>query len=69
MYMYNSCFIIAIKYSMLVTNFNKKEWNTILAPALDATLNKSAMVAKFLCKVFYGLDLYDGMNIQHHYYR
>ena len=61
MYTYNSCFIKTIKYPMLVTNFNEKE--------LEATLNKSAMAAKFLHNVLYGPDLYKGMNIQHPYYK
>ena len=69
MYTYNSCFIKAIGYSMPVTNFSKKAWNTILAPVLRATLNKSAIVAKFPRKALYGPDLYEGMNIQHLYYK
>ena len=51
MYTYKTRFIKAIEYSMPVTNFSKKEWNTILAPVLEATLNKSAMAVKFPRKV------------------
>ena len=37
---------------MPVTNFTEKEWNTIMAPALQATLNKSVMAAKFPQNIF-----------------
>ena len=40
-----------------------------MAPALQATLNKSAMAAKFPRNVLYGPDLYEGMDIQHPYYQ
>ena len=39
--------------------------NTILPPALEVTLNKSAMVAKFPQNVLYCPNFYQGLNIQH----
>ena len=69
MYTYKACFLKAIEYSMPVTNFTEKEWNTIMAPALKATLNKSAMATNFPRDVLYGPDLYEGMDIQHPYYQ
>ena len=69
MYTYKACFLKAIEYSMPVTNFTEEEWNTIMAPALKATLNKSAMATNFPRDVLYGPDLYEGMDIQHPYYQ
>ena len=69
MYTYKACFLKAIEYSMPVTNFTEEEWNTIMAPALKATLNKSAMATNFPRDVLYGPDLYKGMDIQHPYYQ
>ena len=54
---------------MPVTYFTEREWNTIMAPALKATLNKSAMATNFPREVLYGPDLYEGMDIQHPYYQ
>ena len=36
-----------------------------MAPALQATLNKSTMATNFPRDVPYGPDLYEGMDIQH----
>ena len=68
MYTYNSCFLKSIEYSMIVTNFDSKKWNEIVAPALECSRNKSAMARKFRRGVLYGLDLYERLNIRHLYY-
>ena len=68
MYTYNACFFKSIKYSSIVTNFDSKKWNRIIAPALECSLNKSAMVRKFPRGILYGPELYEGLNIKHPYY-
>ena len=68
MYTYNACFLKSIEYSCIVTNFDSKKWNEILAPALENLLTKSAMARKFPRGVLYGPDLYEGLNIKHPYY-
>ena len=68
MYTYNSCFMKSIEYSWIVTNFDSRQWNEILAPALERSLNKSAMARKFPRGVLYGPELYEGLNIKHPYY-
>ena len=57
-----------IEYSMIAMNFDSKKRNEIVAPALECSLNKSAMVRKFPRGVLYGLNLYEGLNIRHPYY-
>ena len=53
---------------MIVTNFDSKKWNEIVAPALECSPNKSAMARKFPRGVLYRPDLYEGLNIKHPYY-
>ena len=53
---------------MIVTNFDSKKWNEIVAPALECSLNKSAMTRKFPRGFLYWPDLYEGLNIRHPYY-
>ena len=62
-------FLKSIEYSCIVTNFDSKKWNEILAPALENSLTKSAMARKCSRGVLYGPDLYEGLNIKHPYYR
>ena len=68
MYTYNASFLKSIKYSSIVTNFDSKKWNKIIAPALESSLNKSVMARKFPRGVLYGPNLYEGLNIKHTYY-
>ena len=53
---------------MIVTDFDSKKWNEIVAPALEYSLNKSVMARKFPQGVLYRPDLYEGLNIRHPYY-
>ena len=64
----NACFLKSIEYSCIVTNFDSKKWNEILAPALESSLTKNAMARKFPRGVLYGLELYEDLNIKHPYY-
>ena len=57
-----------IKYSSIITNFDSKKRNKIIAPALENSLNKSAMARKFPRGVLYGPDLCERLNIKHPYY-
>jgi hypothetical protein len=54
-----------MEYCMTTTNFSETEWNAILAPALENSLQKSGMTSKFPHPVLYGPDLYQGLNIYH----
>lgn len=63
MYTYNPYFLKGIEYSMSVTNFDKKRGNEVLAPALEDTLNISAMIDKFPQNVLYGPVSYKGLDI------
>ena len=65
LYTYNSCFMKSIEYCMTTTNFSESEWNTILAPALKYSLQKSGMSSNFPHNVLYGPSLYQGLNIKH----
>ena len=68
MYTYNAYFLKSVEYSCIVTNFDSKKRNEILAPVLESSLTKSAMAKTFPRGVLYSQNLYEGLNIKHPYY-
>ena len=53
---------------MPVTQFSEKQWNTIVAPALEPSLQKAGMAKNFPRDVFYVPDLYQGFQVMHPYF-
>ena len=54
LYTYSSSFLKSLEYPMEVTRFSKKEWNSIVWPALSASLHAAGMEARFPHTVLYG---------------
>ena len=65
LYTYNNSFMASMQYPMIATQFTEKEWNKIISPALQATLNSAGMAKTFPHKVLYGPELYQGMDMKH----
>jgi hypothetical protein len=53
---------------MIATQFTETEWNKIIQPALQATLNSAGMAKLFPRKVLYGPELYQGMDMKHPFF-
>ena len=68
LYTYNNSFMASIQYPMIATQFSEKEWNKIIQPALQATLNSAGLVKNFPHKVLYGPELYQGMDLKHPFF-
>ena len=68
LYTYNSSFTKTMEYAMSVTQFSEIEWNRIVAPALEPSLQKAGMSHFFPCSVFYDPDLYQGFQVMHPYF-
>ena len=58
LYTYNASFMKTMEYAMPVTQFSEVDWNQIVAPALEPSLQKAGMTATFPRSVLYGSDLY-----------
>jgi len=68
LYTYNASFMKTIEYAMPDTQFSEVDWNRIAAPALEPSLQKAGMVAKFPRRVLYRPDLYQGFQVTHPYF-
>jgi hypothetical protein len=66
--MHNNSFMASIQYPMIATQFSESEWNKIIRPALQATLNSAGMAKLFPRKVLYGPELYQGMDMKHPFF-
>ena len=47
LYTYNASFMKMMEYAMPVTQFSEVDWNRIVASALEPSLQKGGMAAKF----------------------
>ena len=63
LYTYNSSFMKTLEYPMIALGLSENEWNSVVLPALGATLNATGMAKTFPRKVLYGPDLYQGPAI------
>jgi hypothetical protein len=68
LYTYNNSFMASMQYPMIATQFSESEWNKIIRPALQATLNSAGMTKSFPRKVLYGPELYQGMDMKHPFF-
>ena len=68
LYTYNASFMKTMEYSMAVTQFSEAEWNSIVAPALQISLQKGGMSKHFLLAVFYGPEYYQCFHVMHPYF-
>ena len=53
-YTYNKCLMASLEYSLVVSDFTEKEWNTIVNKAKRKSLHKSHYSAYFPHDVLYG---------------
>ena len=57
-----------LEYLMEAINVTKKEWETIMSPALNCILSKLAINRKFPQKLVYAPTKFSGLGIKHPYY-
>jgi hypothetical protein len=68
LYTYNNSFMASMQYPIIATQFTETEWNKVIQPALQVTLNSAGMAKSFPRKVLYGLELYQGMDMKHPFF-
>ena len=68
LYTYNASFMKTMEYAMPVTQFSEVDWNKIVAPVLEPSLQKAGMAATFPRSVLYSPDLYQGFQVMHPYF-
>ena len=68
LYTYNYSFMKTLEYPMTALSLTENEWNSVVMPALRATLTTAKMAKTFPRKVLYGPDLYQGLEIRHPYF-
>ena len=68
LYTYSSSFLKSLEYPMEVTRFSEKEWNSIVWPALSASLHAAGMEARFPHAVLYGPEIFQGFGWKHPYF-
>ena len=54
----NTSFMPSLSYKMIATQFTKQQWNKMISPAIQATLNTAGVVRKLAHAVFYGPEEY-----------
>ena len=68
-YTYTCCLMPKLEYCMPVTSFSKKQWTSIIWPALRPTLNRAHIAISDPRAVLYGSQRYFGYVLQDPYLR
>ena len=58
----------SIEYSMVISDFTKKDWNHIPYNAKRRSLQKSRMAQNFPHAILYGPKKFNGGGFQHRFY-
>ena len=61
---FNTSFMPSLSYKMIATQFTKQQWNKMIAPAIQVTLNAAGVVCNFAHAVLYGLEEYQGLAVK-----
>ena len=67
-YTFQSSFMKTLDYPMIATTLTKKEWVSIITPALCATLLKMGMARNFPRQIVYGPKLFQGLGFFHPFF-
>jgi hypothetical protein len=58
-----------LEYPMLAINLTKRQWDYIMSPVLQYTLNRAGMAKNFAHCIVYGPSKYAGFNLVHPYFK
>ena len=53
---------------MIATQFTEQQWNKMISPAIQATLNAAGVVRNFAHAILYGPEEYQGLAVKNPYF-
>ena len=65
---FNTSFMPSLAYKMIATQFTEQQWNKMISPAIQATLNAAGVVRNLAHAVLYGPDKYQGLAVQNPFF-
>ena len=58
----------SLAYKMIATQFTEQQWNKMISPAIQATLNAAAVVQNLAHAVLYGPETYQRLAVQNPFF-
>ena len=58
----------SLSYKMIVTQFTEHQWNNMISPTIQATLNATSIVCNLAHTVLYGSKDYQGLSVKNPFF-
>ena len=65
---FKTSFMPSLSYRMIATQFTEQQWNKMISPAIQATLNAAGVVRNLAHAVFYGPEKYQGLVVKNPFF-
>ena len=65
---FNTSFMPSLSYKMIATQFTEQQWNKMISPAIQATLNAAGVVRNLAHAVLYGPEKYQSLAVQNPFF-